>query len=73
MEVDAMMSNLVGLYQKVLELSPYLPQELGTLAKSLDEGGMLADLIASSLNISRNEKQITDIHTRQSGHSACRL
>jgi ATP-dependent Lon protease len=57
MEVDAMMSNLVGLYQKVLELSPYLPQELGTLAKSLDEGGMLADLIASSLNISRNEKQ----------------
>jgi ATP-dependent Lon protease len=57
MEADAMMSNLVGLYQKVLELSPYLPKELGTLAKSLDEGGMLADLIASSLNISKEEKQ----------------
>jgi len=51
------MSNLVGLFQQVLELSPYLPSELGSLSKSLDEGGMLADLIASSLNISKEEKQ----------------
>jgi len=57
MEVDAMMSNLVGLYQKVLELSPYLPKELESLSRSLDEGGMLADLVASSLNISREDKQ----------------
>jgi ATP-dependent Lon protease len=57
MEVDAMMSNLVGLFHKVLKLSPYLPKEMGALAKSLDEGGMLADLIASSLNVSKDEKQ----------------
>ena len=57
MEVDAMMTNLVGLYHDVLELSPYLPKELGSLSKSLDDGGMLADLIASSLNISKAEKQ----------------
>ena len=56
-EVDAMMSNLVGLYQKVLKFSPYLPRELGALSRSLDEGGMLADLIASSLNISKDKKQ----------------
>lgn len=56
-EVDAMMSNLVGLFAKVLELSPYLPGELGALAKSLDEGGVLADLVASGLNISKDEKQ----------------
>ena len=56
-EVDAMMSNLVGLFQKVLEFSPYLPKELGPLSKSLDDAGMLADLIASSLNISKDEKQ----------------
>ncbi len=56
-EVDAMMSNLVGLYQKVLELSPYLPKGLESLSRSLDEGGMLADLVASSLNISKEEKQ----------------
>ena len=56
-EVDAMMSNLVGLFHKVLKLSPYLPKEMGALAKSLDEGGMLADLITSSLNVSKDEKQ----------------
>ncbi|MBW1742880.1 MAG: endopeptidase La [Deltaproteobacteria bacterium] len=56
-EVDAMMSNLVGLYQKVLELSPYLPKELESLSRSLEEGGMLADLVASSLNISKEDKQ----------------
>ncbi len=56
-EVEAMMTNLVNLFQKVLELSPYLPRELAPLAKSLDEGVMLADLIASSLNISKEEKQ----------------
>ncbi|MCK4728105.1 MAG: LON peptidase substrate-binding domain-containing protein, partial [Desulfobacterales bacterium] len=56
-EVDAMTSNLTSLFQRVLKLSPYLPRELDVLARSLDEGGMLADLIASSLNISNEEKQ----------------
>jgi len=67
-EVDAMIHNLVGLFQKVVQLSPYLPKELAALAKSLDDGGMLADLVASSLNISTDEKQtileIQDIHER---------
>ena len=56
-EVKAMTTNLVGLYQKVLEYSPFLPKELGILAKSLDEGGLLADLVSSSLNISKEERQ----------------
>ena len=56
-EVKAMTTNLVGLYQKVLGYSPFLPKELGTLAKSLDEGGLLADLVSSSLNISKEERQ----------------
>ncbi|MBW2107078.1 MAG: endopeptidase La [Deltaproteobacteria bacterium] len=57
MEIEAMMSNLVGLFHEILAYSPYLPKELGPLSKSLDDGGMLADLIASSLNISKEEKQ----------------
>jgi ATP-dependent Lon protease len=56
-EVDAMMSNLVGLFHKVVKLSPHLPREMWALANSLEEGGMLADLIASSLNIGKDEKQ----------------
>lgn len=67
-EIDAMIQNLVGLFQKVVQLSPYLPKELAALAKSLNDGGMLADLVASSLNISRDEKQaileMQDIHER---------
>jgi ATP-dependent Lon protease len=56
-EVDAMTSNLGGLFQRVLKLSPYLPGELAALARSIDDGGMLADLITSSLNIGKEEKQ----------------
>jgi ATP-dependent Lon protease len=57
LEVEALMNNLVGLFKKVLELSPYLPKELGALVKSIEEPGILADLIASSLNLSKEEKQ----------------
>ncbi|MFH1675234.1 MAG: endopeptidase La [Pseudomonadota bacterium] len=57
LEVDALMNNLVGLFKNVLELSPYLPKELGALVKSIEEPGILADLIASSLNLSKEEKQ----------------
>ncbi len=58
LEVDALMNNLVGLFKNVLELSPYLPKELGALVKSIEEPGILADLIASSLNLSKEEKQL---------------
>jgi ATP-dependent Lon protease len=58
LEVEALMSNLVNLFHDILTLSPYLPKELGPLSKSLDEGGMLADLIASGLDISKEEKQV---------------
>ncbi|MBW1895939.1 MAG: endopeptidase La [Deltaproteobacteria bacterium] len=57
MEVDAMMTNLVSLFHSVLDLTPHLPNELRSLAQSLDDGSVLADLIASSLNIAREEKQ----------------
>lgn len=57
MEIDALTNNLVGMFKSVLDLSPYLPKELGALVKSIDEPGILADLIASSLNLSKEEKQ----------------
>lgn len=59
MEIDALTNNLVGMFKSVLDLSPYLPKELGALVKSIDEPGILADLIASSLNLSKEEKQST--------------
>ncbi len=56
-EVEALMSNLVNLFDRVVKLSPFLPQEFGTMAKSITEPGTLADMVASIINASIEEKQ----------------
>lgn len=56
-EVEALMVNLRRLFQQAVELAPNLPAELSVLALNIDEGGMLADMIASNLNLSVEEKQ----------------
>jgi len=56
-EVEALMVNLRRLFQQAVELSPNLPPELSILALNLDESGMLADMVASNLNLSVEEKQ----------------
>jgi len=56
-EVRALMSNLIGQFSRVVELSPGLPQEMAQMAASIQEPGTLADMIASMLNISAEEKQ----------------
>jgi ATP-dependent Lon protease len=57
LEVEALVSNVKGLFLKMLELSPYLPSELGSLVRELSDPRVLADITAGSLNISKNEKQ----------------
>jgi ATP-dependent Lon protease len=56
-EVEALMSNLVALFDRIVKLSPFLPQEFGTMAKSITEPGTLADMVASIINASIEEKQ----------------
>ncbi len=56
-EAEAMAANLLNQYQKVIKLTPALPQELGEMARSIPDPGTLADMIASTLNISLAEKQ----------------
>ncbi|MEW6185590.1 MAG: endopeptidase La [Thermodesulfobacteriota bacterium] len=56
-EMDALLNSARGLFIKVLELSPYLPSELGLLAQSVEDPGSLADMIISSLNIPKEDKQ----------------
>jgi len=56
-EVDAMIMNLKGLFQKAVELAPYLTSELGTMVNNIKSPAILADLIASNLNINASEKQ----------------
>ena len=67
-EIEALMSNLVSQFLRVVELSPGLPQEIGQMAQSINEPGTLADMIASTINVPNEEKQsileILDVKAR---------
>ena len=56
-ETEALMSNLSTLFGKIVELSPGLPQEMADMAGSMQEPGMLADMVASTMNTTAEEKQ----------------
>jgi ATP-dependent Lon protease len=56
-ETSALMANLVKQFGRIVELSPGLPPEIGQMANSIKEPGTLADMIASTINSSTDEKQ----------------
>jgi len=56
-EVEALVSNLVSQFSRVAELSPGLPPEVVVMAKTIQEPGTLADMIASTINSTQEEKQ----------------
>ncbi len=56
-EIEALMMNLKNLFQRAVELAPYLTTELGSMVSNIKSPPILADLIASNLNVSTPEKQ----------------
>ncbi len=56
-EIEALMVNIRNIFQRIMELSPHLPSELGAMLTSVEEPGSLADLLAANLNIPLAEKQ----------------
>ena len=56
-EIDALVMNLKNLFQRAVELAPYLTAELGTMVNNIKSPAILSDLVASNLNISTAEKQ----------------
>ncbi|MBW1987984.1 MAG: endopeptidase La [Deltaproteobacteria bacterium] len=58
MEVEALVSNLIRLFGRMVEISPYLPHEMAEWVKTLDQPGLLADVIASTLQASLEDKQL---------------
>jgi ATP-dependent Lon protease len=56
-EIEALMNNIVNLFARVVQASPTLPTEVVYMAQSIKEGSTLADMIASSLNATAEEKQ----------------
>ncbi|KKK90157.1 hypothetical protein LCGC14_2725910, partial [marine sediment metagenome] len=56
-KTEAFMSNLIGLFTKIVDFSPGLPKEIGAMAKSIQEVGTLTDMVASTINLTFEEKQ----------------
>lgn len=56
-ETEALMSNVIGQFNRIVELSPGLPPEIGQMAKTIQEPGTLADMVASTINAAPEEKQ----------------
>ncbi|MGD8834031.1 MAG: LON peptidase substrate-binding domain-containing protein, partial [Desulfobacteraceae bacterium] len=56
-ETRALIANIVKQFGRIVELSPGLPEEIGQMASSIKEAGTLADMIASTINSSSEEKQ----------------
>ncbi|MEC7947742.1 MAG: endopeptidase La [Myxococcota bacterium] len=51
------MGELRELAQRIIDLSPQIPQEASFLVRSIDNPGVLADIVASNLGIGVEDKQ----------------
>jgi len=56
-EVEALMRNVQTLFQRIIGLVPYLPEELQIALANVDEPIALANFVASLLRIKTEEKQ----------------
>jgi len=56
-ETEALKSNIINMFGRIVELSPGLPQEIASMARSIQEPGILADMVASTVNSTPAEKQ----------------
>ncbi|MBN2619866.1 endopeptidase La [candidate division WOR-3 bacterium] len=57
MALEAMMRNTTTMFQNLISLAPYLPDELGAIILNIDDPGRLADFVASYTNFDYHEKQ----------------
>jgi ATP-dependent Lon protease len=57
MDIEALVGNIRGLFQKVVSLANYLTPEHAVLVANTEEPGRLADIIIWNLNIATAEKQ----------------
>lgn len=55
--INALRTNILNLFKQIVDLSPYLPQDLVQLSANVDQPGSLADMVVSALNLDRNKKQ----------------
>ncbi|NSW76967.1 MAG: endopeptidase La, partial [Candidatus Atribacteria bacterium] len=56
-EIEALTRNILSLFQKVVELAPYLPKEAFVAAMNIKKPSRLAHFVASNLNLDTEQKQ----------------
>src|SRR5207237_1254383 len=56
-EVNALARNLSSAFEKIVQMSPDLPDELQAIPLNVPEPGLLADLIAAHMRIPTADKQ----------------
>jgi len=56
-EVEALKHNILSMFKEIVSNSPYLSEELITIALNIKEPGKLADFIASYMNFPVEEKE----------------
>ena len=56
-ELEALVRNVVALFQKIVSLAPHLPEELGIAAMNIPDPGGLADFVAAHMNLNLKERQ----------------
>ncbi|MEO0108116.1 MAG: endopeptidase La [candidate division WOR-3 bacterium] len=57
LSVEALMRNVVSMFNQLAGMAPYLPEELTTVAMNIEHPGKLADFIVSYVNFEIAEKQ----------------
>ena len=56
-ELEALQRNLVSVYTRIIQLVPYLPDELEMAAANIDDPAALGYFIASTMRLKTEEKQ----------------
>jgi ATP-dependent Lon protease len=55
--VEAMMRNVVAMFQHLVSLAPYLPDEYAAVVLNMENADNLIDFVTSTINFDYNEKQ----------------
>jgi len=57
LEIEALMRNVTTMFHNIINLAPYLPNELSVMLENIQSAGRLADFVIAQLNVSVEEKQ----------------
>lgn len=57
MSIEALMRNVVTMFQQLVSLAPYLPDELGAIVLNIDDPDRLINFVTGYTNLEVSEKQ----------------